>query len=133
MVLALVDAGKLSLDDKVSQYIPDFTKYNKSYITIRHCLSHQTGIKQEPIKLAAFLLRKKYETLEQEVNEFVSKREIDYNPGEAFFYGNVGMNIAARVCEVAGNCVSVGVTIDGKDPKVFQKDVKAGVYDAKFC
>ncbi|HCT23165.1 MAG TPA: serine hydrolase, partial [Chitinophagaceae bacterium] len=29
MVLALVDAGKLSLDDKVSQYIPDFTKYNK--------------------------------------------------------------------------------------------------------
>lgn len=100
MVLALVDAGKLSLDDKVSQYIPDFTKYNKSYITIRHCLSHQTGIKQEPIKLAAFLLRKKYETLEQEVNEFVSKREIDYNPGEAFFYGNVGMNIAARVCEV---------------------------------
>ncbi|UAL07784.1 MAG: 50S ribosomal protein L11 [Candidatus Methanogranum gryphiswaldense] len=44
----------------------------------------------------------------------------------------LGATLGARVCEVAGNCVSVGVTIDGKDPKVFQKDVKAGVYDAKL-
>ena len=44
----------------------------------------------------------------------------------------LGADLKARVLEVAGNCVSVGVTIDGKDPKVFQKDVKAGVYDDKF-
>ena len=44
----------------------------------------------------------------------------------------LGANQKARVLEVAGNCVSVGITIDGKDPKVFQKDVKAGVYDDKF-
>jgi len=42
----------------------------------------------------------------------------------------LGANVKARVLEVAGNCVSVGVTVDGKDPKVFQKDVKAGMYDA---
>jgi Ribosomal protein L11 len=41
----------------------------------------------------------------------------------------LGATEKARVLEVAGNCVSVGVTIDGKDPKVFQKDVKAGVYN----
>ncbi|MDR2699195.1 MAG: 50S ribosomal protein L11 [Candidatus Methanoplasma sp.] len=41
----------------------------------------------------------------------------------------LGATLKARVLEVAGNCVSVGVTIDGKDPKVFQKDVKAGMYD----
>lgn len=44
----------------------------------------------------------------------------------------LGATQKARVLEVAGNCVSVGVTIDGKDPKVFQKDVKAGVYDDQF-
>ncbi|MDR0888204.1 MAG: 50S ribosomal protein L11 [Candidatus Methanoplasma sp.] len=44
----------------------------------------------------------------------------------------LGATEKARVLEVAGNCVSVGVTIDGKDPKVFQKDVKAGLYDDKF-
>lgn len=41
----------------------------------------------------------------------------------------LGATEKARVLEVAGNCVSMGVTVDGKAPKVFQKDVKAGVYD----
>lgn len=44
----------------------------------------------------------------------------------------LGATVKARVLEVAGNCVSVGVTIDGKDAKKFQKDVKAGLYDDKF-
>ena len=44
-------------------------------------------------------------------------------------YDLLGANMKARVLEVAGNCVCIGVTIDGKEPKVFQKDVKAGVYD----
>ena len=44
----------------------------------------------------------------------------------------LGATLVARVSEVAGNCVSVGVTIDGKDPKVFQKDLKAGVYKGKI-
>ena len=44
----------------------------------------------------------------------------------------LGSDQKARVLEVAGNCVSVGVTIDGKSGKDFQKDVKAGLYDDKF-
>jgi len=44
----------------------------------------------------------------------------------------LGATEQARVSEVAGNCVCVGVTIDGKDPKVFQKDLKAGLYDNQF-
>ena len=42
----------------------------------------------------------------------------------------LGATVKARVLEVAGNCVCVGVTIDGKNPKDFQKDVKAGQYDS---
>ncbi|AGI47056.1 LSU ribosomal protein L11P [Thermoplasmatales archaeon BRNA1] len=41
----------------------------------------------------------------------------------------LGATEKARVLEVAGNCVSCGVTVDGKAPKQFQKDVKAGMYD----
>ncbi|MFA6680051.1 MAG: 50S ribosomal protein L11 [Candidatus Methanomethylophilaceae archaeon] len=44
----------------------------------------------------------------------------------------LGADMKARVLEVAGNCVSVGISIDGKEPKVFQADVKAGIYDGKF-
>lgn len=45
----------------------------------------------------------------------------------------IGANQKARVLEIAGSCVSVGVSIDGKDPKVFQKDVKAGLYNDQFA
>jgi len=100
MVMILVDEGKLSLDDKVCQYLPIFKEYGKAYITIRHCLSHQTGIEQEPVTLRSIVFKKKYPTLELEVNDIASKKEIDYNPGEKFFYGSIGLDIAARICEV---------------------------------
>jgi len=44
----------------------------------------------------------------------------------------LGADMKARVLEVSGNCVSVGVTIDGKNPKDFQAAVKAGEYDSQF-
>ncbi len=44
----------------------------------------------------------------------------------------LGATLKARVLEVAGNCVSVGVTIDGKNPKDFIAAVKAGQYDSQF-
>jgi CubicO group peptidase (beta-lactamase class C family) len=99
LVMQLVDEGKLSLDDKVTKYLPEFERYNKNYITIRHCLSHFTGIQSEPIKLLTLLQRKKYNSLEEEVNNYAAK-EIDANPGTEFRYSEIGLNVAARVIEV---------------------------------
>lgn len=100
LVMTFVDEGKLSLDDKVSAYIPAFKIYGKENITLKQCLSQMTGIHQEPIKLMKLLTQKKYKTLEEEVNDFATKKTIDFTNGTAFFYGNVGLNIAARVLEV---------------------------------
>ena len=99
LVMVMVDEGKLSLDDKVSQYIPIFAKYMKSYITIRHCLTHTTGIRADD-GIKKLLVKIKYESLEEEVNTYASKTDIVTNPGTEFFYSNVGPNIAARVLEV---------------------------------
>lgn len=102
LVMTFIDEGKLSLDDKVSSYLPSFKIAGKNTITIKQCLSQMTGIHQEPIKLMKLLTQKKYKTLEEEVNDFASKRTNDFANGTAFFYGNVGLNIAARVIEVIG-------------------------------
>ena len=99
LVMQFVDEGKLSLDDKVVTYIPEFEKYFKNYITIRQCLSHMTGIADDDKFLKRLLARKKFASLEEEVNEFAS-RDIRANPGNDFWYGNVGLNIAGRVLEV---------------------------------
>jgi len=44
----------------------------------------------------------------------------------------LGADLKARVSEVSGACVSIGITIDGKNPKDFQAALKAGTYDGQF-
>ena len=98
LVMTFVDEGKLSLDEKVSTYIPIFETYSKGYITLRQCLAHETGI-ADAKGIGKILEHKKFESLEEEVNSF-AKKEIAANAGKAFFYGNIGPDIAARVVEI---------------------------------
>lgn len=44
-VMKLVDAGKLSLDDKLSKYLPYLKRTNKKNITVREALSHYARLK----------------------------------------------------------------------------------------
>jgi CubicO group peptidase (beta-lactamase class C family) len=99
LVMTFVQEGKISLDDKVSKYLPIFDKYYKGYITIRHCITHYTGIQTEQGVLK-LLSKSKYHTLEEEVNDYAAKKEIQTNAGTEFRYSNVGFNIAGRVLEV---------------------------------
>lgn len=101
VVMTFVDQGKISLDDPVGKYIPAFNKYMKSYLTIRHCLMHLTGFEREKGLPAKLGFGRKYQTLEDQVNDLASK-EISNNAGEAYFYGNYGPAIAARVIEIVG-------------------------------
>lgn len=99
LIMQFVDEGKLSLDDKVVKYIPEFGNYFKNFITVRHCLSHMTGIEDDDSFLKKVLQRKKFNSLEDEVNQFAA-RKIRVNAGEDFWYGNIGLNIAGRIVEV---------------------------------
>lgn len=97
LILQLVDEGKIALDDKIAAYLPVFEKYGKNYITIRHCLTHQSGIQtDEKMKL---FNRKKTGSLEEEVASFAA-REIQTNPGTEYRFTEMGFVIAARIAEV---------------------------------
>ena len=99
VVMTFVQEGKLSLDDKVSDYIPLFHKYSKSHITIRNCLTHNTGIESD-FNFSHMFAKSKFKTLEDEAIAYASKREIKANPGTEFNYSAIGFNLAARVLEV---------------------------------
>ena len=99
LVMTFVDEGKLSLDDKVTQYVPLFGKYMKGYITIRNCLTNTTGIKTDE-SIDKPLAKVHYETLEDMVNTYANKHDIATNPGTEIFYSAFGPNIAGRVLEV---------------------------------
>ncbi len=99
LIMQFVDEGKLSLEDKVSRWLPEFARYGKNYITIRHCLSHFTGLNEETKFFKKLMQRSKFASLEEEVNSF-ARKEIRTNPGTDFWYGNIGINIAGRVLEI---------------------------------
>lgn len=96
MVMVLVDEGKISLDDPIAKFIPKFAKYMKGYITFRHCLTHTTGL-----ETGGMLSKKKYSNLDEEVDTYITKRDIVNNPGMEISYDKMGYSIAARAVELA--------------------------------
>ncbi len=44
----------------------------------------------------------------------------------------LGPDLRGAVLQVLGVCVSAGLTVDGKDPKVVQQEVKEGNYDSSL-
>jgi Beta-lactamase len=99
LLFKLAEEGKLSIDDPVQKFLPEFGKYFKGYITIRHCLSQMTGIESKE-KVLTSGQRKKFTSLEEQVNELVTL-SIRAKPGaECWFSSSVGINIAGRIAEV---------------------------------
>jgi uncharacterized protein YbbC (DUF1343 family)/CubicO group peptidase (beta-lactamase class C family) len=46
-VMKLVEEGGIRLNDPVAQFIPEFGRYGKSGITIRHLLTHTSGLRPD--------------------------------------------------------------------------------------
>jgi CubicO group peptidase (beta-lactamase class C family) len=89
-----VDEGKLNLDDKISQFLPEFKGTKVENATVRQLLSHTSGIKGNYPGG-----RPKTGTL-AEFSRTIAQRGTLVQPGE-FNYSGVGMDIAARIAEVA--------------------------------
>ena len=46
-VMKLVEDGRIRLNDRVSDYVPGFERYNKTNITIRHLMTHTSGLRPD--------------------------------------------------------------------------------------
>jgi uncharacterized protein YbbC (DUF1343 family)/CubicO group peptidase (beta-lactamase class C family) len=46
-VMILVEQGRIRLNDRVATFIPGFEKYGKADITIRHLLTHMSGLRPD--------------------------------------------------------------------------------------
>ncbi|HVE16101.1 MAG TPA: serine hydrolase domain-containing protein [Chthoniobacterales bacterium] len=111
-IMMLVDEGKVSLDDPVTKFIPELSKWMvvkekddqhvllepvAHPVTIRNLLSHTSGLRglselqetngadRTPLKMRALPS---------------VTGPLQWQPGTKYQYGNQGMNIAARVVEI---------------------------------
>tara|TARA_R110000868_G_scaffold91679_13_gene254106 strand:- start:2759 stop:4117 length:1359 start_codon:yes stop_codon:yes gene_type:complete len=100
MCLQLVDEGKLSLDEPVRRWLPDFKLADEDVaarLTLRHLLSHQSGIEGDYFEDAG--------RGEDRIAKFTGMlgAVTQVHPlGAMFSYCNTGFVIAGRLIEVAG-------------------------------
>lgn len=95
VIMSLIDDGTLSLDDRVSTYLPDFTG-EKADITVRQLFSHTSGLPGDDVGCLGI----QSITLAQCVDQ-IARAPLIAPPGTAFAYGGNSMHVAGRVAEVA--------------------------------
>ncbi len=97
-VMILQSRGKLSVDDPLSKYLPDYP--NAGRITIRQLLTHTSGVHNYT---AIPAWRKKWGdpmTL-QELIDFFKNEPLDFEPGTKWSYSNSGYVLLGAVIEKA--------------------------------
>ena len=83
LILQLVESGKIKLDAKVSDYIPEFTRNDSGQITIHHLLSHTSGI-QDFVGLNCNFAS----WTDKEFLEGLQKTTLNFKPGTQFQYAS---------------------------------------------
>ena len=95
-VMILKEQGKLSYDDKLSQYFPDFPSYADS-ISIEHMMTHTSGI-PDHYGLNAY---KKGLNNEDVYQLLIKQEKLDFSPGSRFRYSNGGYVLLSMIVEKA--------------------------------
>lgn len=99
LVMQLVEKGKLKLDGKITDYLPDYPKSTGDKITIHHLLTHTSGIPSYTgfPDFAETLSRNPYSP-EAFVKKF-SDLPLEFQPGSAFSYDNSGYFLLGVIVE----------------------------------
>ena len=116
-IMLLIDRGALELDTPISQFISEFSQMNvgqicqnkieitspvKTSITIRHLLSHSSGLGSGPLGdyLRANLPAAERKNLAQVV-EYYAKNPLDFEPFTSQAYSGVhAFDVLARIVEI---------------------------------
>lgn len=99
LILQLVEQGKIKLDGKLSDYLPDYRKDTGSKVTIHNLLTHTSGIPSYT-SLPGF-----FENVSRNhfaVDDFIKKyasNDLEFEPGTKFVYSNSGYFLLGAIIE----------------------------------
>ena len=99
-ILKLLDQNKISLDDPVSKYIPEFAEEGKPVVTVRDLATHTSSLP------AGINIWKLNEELGPEPNpvetlKAMCRTPLRGKPGKKYIYSDINYTLLARVAEVA--------------------------------
>lgn len=91
-IMMLVDRGEISLDAPVKTYLHEFSGGGKDSITIRHLLTHTSGLYQwKPLYYHA--------STSQEARKYIASLPLEYKVGEARHYSDLGFMLLGYIIE----------------------------------
>ena len=99
LTLQLVEQGKIKLDGKITDYLPDYRKDIGEKVTVHHLLTHSSGIPSYTGQPGFFenVSRNPYK-----VSEFVKKYasgNLEFEPGSKYSYNNSGYFLLGAIIE----------------------------------
>jgi len=114
-ILMLMEQGKLSLQDDITKFIPDYPTQGKK-ISIHQLLNHTSGIKSYTA-MESFRKIARTDLTPAEIIDIFKNEPMDFDPGEKYAYNNSGYNILGHIIEVVSG-MSYG---DFVEKHIFQK------------
>jgi len=98
-IAILAEQGKISLDDNIRKYIPDWPEYNGP-IKLKHLLHHTSGVR-EYLTLVELMGKPEgsgYVYTPQELVRTLSRqKELNFKPGDEFSYSNSGYFLLSEI------------------------------------
>jgi uncharacterized protein YbbC (DUF1343 family)/CubicO group peptidase (beta-lactamase class C family) len=89
-VMTLVERGRVRLNDAVTLFIPEFGRYGKGAITIRHLLTHTSGLRPD-LELEA-----EFSGSDEAVRRAVEETPTA-TPGERFVYSDINFFLLGEI------------------------------------
>jgi len=99
LIMQLVDEGKVKLNDRITDYLPEYRKDNGDKITIHQLLTHTSGL-PDYANLSGFFpdsVRNHY-SLDYLIKQFCS-RDLEFESGTKFKYSTSGYLLLGVIIE----------------------------------
>lgn len=99
-IAQLVEKGKLSFDDPLSTFLPDFPdSESPKKIKIKHLLTHTAGLGGYFSRKWAESSRDLYRTVDDMMKRAIADEKLHFEPGSRTRYTNTGMLVLGKVIE----------------------------------
>jgi CubicO group peptidase (beta-lactamase class C family) len=96
-ILMLVEEGKLSLEDDIRKFIPDYPTHGHT-ITVHHLLTHTSGIKDYG-SIQGIWDKARLDHTSEEILDYFKNEPMDFDPGEKYLYNNSAYFLLGMIIE----------------------------------
>lgn len=97
-IMQLVESGKLSLDDEITKYLPDYPEQGH-HVLIRHLLNHTSGIRSYTSLGPEWTSKIRLDLPHDSLVALFATKPFDFAPGDEWRYDNSGYYLLGMILE----------------------------------